>query len=368
MANGVFQSKSGVWWIDYYANGNRHREKIGPNKTIATEIFNIRKADIARGTFVQPSERNQKNKGIKFKDFAETYLTRHSKINNIKSWKTADSPNINQLKIHFGNKCLEEISPRLIADFKSVRIKEVSGSTVNRQLRCLRSMFYRAIEWGDFNGKNPVKHKDMFNEPPARDRFLEKDEIGKLLSNCAEPLRTIVLVAIHTGMRKGEIMGLKWRDIDFKRGIVHLFKTKNDNKREIPLNNKALNAISATRKHPKSEYVFTKKDGTKYGDFKKSFCTVLRKSAIKNFRFHDLRSTFASHLVLKGVPLNTVSELLGHKSLEMTRRYAYLNMAHKQSAVDCLSDETGSIWSSRESHQEALLSTEADNALVANSL
>jgi len=189
--------------------------------------------------------------------------------------------------------------------------------------------------WDKFNGINPVKGIKFFKEQP-RLRFLEKEEISKLLSNCNKHLKSIVTVALNTGMRKGEILNLKWNDIDFKRGIIHLYHTKNGEKREIPMNEQVRNMIVAVKKHPKSAYIFCNPAGKPYCDIRKSFFTACKESGIINFRFHDLRHTFASQLVMSGVDLNTVRELLGHKSLDMTLRYSHLSADHKKRAVDTL--------------------------------
>ena len=337
------------YWIDYYADGQRYREKIGPNKSTAIEVLNIRKGEIAKGTFKSPKQKKQDReqarvKEIRFKDFAHEYLELHCKVNNQKSWKKADVHNIKVLNEHFSGLPLHEISTHKVQQFKQQRAKEVTPATVNRQLTCLKSMFNKAISWGKFSGKNPVKGIKLFKENNQRLRFLEKEEIIKLLANCNEHIKPIVIIALNTGMRRGEIMGLKWRDIDFRRGIIHLYNTKNGEKREIPLNEQARNALISVRKHPESELVFTKKDGQSYGDFKKSFLKALDKSGIKEFRFHDLRHTFASHLVMNGVDLNTVRELLGHKSLAMTLRYSHLSPSHKKHAVDSLSRRMDTIW------------------------
>ena len=175
-------------------------------------------------------------------------------------------------------------------------------------------------------------------------RFLEKEEIVKLLASANKTLKPIVIVALNTGMRLGEILGIKWRDIDIKRGIIHLYNTKNGEKREIPINEQVKTAFIRTRKHPQSEYVFCKSDGSQLRDIRTSFFTALRKSGIKDFRFHDLRHSFASHLVMSGIDLNTVRELLGHKSLRMTIRYSHLSPDHKKRAVDVLSKRMDTIW------------------------
>jgi len=145
-------------------------------------------------------------------------------------------------------------------------------------------------------------------------------------------------------MRKSEILGLKWHDIDIKRNIIHLYDTKNGEKREVPMNEIVQRTIIGVLKNPESQYVFCNKDGKPYGNVRKSFFTACKKSGIINFRFHDLRHTFASQLVMSGVDLNTVRELLGHKSLEMTLRYSHLSPDHKKRAVDILGKRMDTIW------------------------
>ncbi|MBM3248483.1 MAG: hypothetical protein FJZ10_03565, partial [Candidatus Omnitrophica bacterium] len=284
----------------------------------------------------------RKEQKIKFEDFADEYLELYSKPNN-KSWMKSDRHNLKSLKDFFSGKYLYEITPMLVEKFKAKRAQEVSPATVNRNLACLKSMFNRAIEWGKTKD-NPVKKVKLFRENNKRLRYLEKEEIIKLLSNCNGYLKPIVIVALNTGMRKGEILGLKWHDIDFKRGIIYLLNTKNGEKREIPINEQVKTALIRTKKHPESPYIFCKEDGNPFGNIRKSFFTALKKAGIMNFHFHDLRHTFASHLVMSGVDLNTVRELMGHKSLEMTLRYSHLSPDHKKRAVDILSKRMDTIW------------------------
>ena len=145
-------------------------------------------------------------------------------------------------------------------------------------------------------------------------------------------------------MRKGEILRCKWHEIDFNRDIINLYNTKNNETRRLPLNAIAKRTLIAVPKHPDSAYIFCNKKGEPYGDIKKSFLTAIKNSAIIDFRFHDLRHTFASQLVMAGVDLNTVRELLGHKSLAMTLRYAHLSPDHKKRAVDVLSKRMDTFW------------------------
>ncbi len=335
---GVFL-KNGNWFIDYRVNGRRKREKVGPTMTLAKIVLKKRKVEIAEGKFLD-IKREQK---IKFEDFANEFIEIYLKPNH-RSWEKSELHNLNYMKRFFFGKYLHEITPRLIEEFKIQRSKEVAAATVNRGLACLKSMFNRAITWGRFGAENPVKKVKFLKENNKRLRYLEAEEIVKLLKHCKGHLKPIVIIALNTGMRRGEILNLKWHDIDFKKGIIYLLHTKNNEKREIPINDAVMAALIKVRKHPDSPYIFCGNDGKPFHDTRTSFFTALKKSGIINFRFHDLRHTFASQLVMSGVDLNTVRELLGHKSLEMTLRYSHLSPDHKKRAVDILGKRMDTFW------------------------
>ncbi len=171
----------------------------------------------------------------------------------------------------------------MIERFKIERIKKVSPATVNRNLACLKAMFNKAIQWGKVE-ENPVKKVRLLKENNRRLRYLEKEEIVSLLSKCSEHLRPIVIVALNTGVRKGKILGLKWQDIDFKRGIIYLLNTKNGEKREIPMNETVKTILMRRLRNPNSSYVFCDKNGKPVGNIRKSFFTALKKSGILNLR------------------------------------------------------------------------------------
>ena len=348
---GVFK-RNKIYYIDYSCDGRRIKKAISESKKIAEAVLCKRKTEIAEDKYLDI----KKNKKIRFEDFADEYLEIHSKSK--KSYYT-DEKIIGLLKKLFEGKCLHQITTLDIEKFKSERIKKVSPATVNRTLAVLKSIFNRAIAWGKVDS-NPFRGVKLFKENNQRLRFLEQEEIPILLSRCCEHLKPIVILALNTGMRKGEILGLKWQNIDFKRNIIHLFKTKNGEKREVPLNDISKGALVAIIKHTDSPYIFCNKDGKPYGDIKKSFLTAVEKSGIIDFHFHDLRHTFASHLVMAGIDLNTVRELLGHKSLEMTLRYSHLSPDHKKRAVDVLCGRMDVSKSSQMIKAEA--SSENNNA------
>jgi integrase len=243
---------------------------------------------------------------------------------------------LNPLKRFFANKLLTEITPHLIEQFKVERVKEVSPAATNRALTLLKSMFNRAIEWDKFDGLNPVTRVKFFREDNHKLRYLEKDEIKRLIDSCEDVIRPLVIVAVNTGMRRGELFNLKWQDIDFNKGIIHLLRTKSGEKREIPMNEAVRTAILASKGSSTSEYVFSTQKGNQFTVIKRPFARALKLAGIENFRWHDLRHSFASQLAMASVDLNTIRELLGHKSLKMTLRYAHLSSNHKNQAVDLL--------------------------------
>lgn len=331
--------KGDNWYIDYYVNGRRKREKVGLSKSLAEIVLKKRKVEIAEGKFLDI----RKEEKIKFEDFVDEYIEVYLKP-NCKSWEKSELHNIKHLKSFFSGKLLYEVTPLLVERFKTERSKHVSPATTNRALMRLKAIFNKAIAWKKYSGDNPVREVKFFKEDNSRLRYLEKEEIVKLLSKCHGRLKAIVIVALNTGMRRGEILNLKWYDVDFRRNIIYLLRTKNNEKREIPMNEAVRTALIKVRKHPESAYIFCDKKGQPFYSVRTSFFTALNKASIIGFRFHDLRHTFASHLVMSGVDLNTVRELMGHKSLEMTLRYSHLSPDHKKRAVDILGQRLDTFW------------------------
>ncbi|MBP9853519.1 MAG: site-specific integrase [Candidatus Omnitrophica bacterium] len=330
--------KNQNWHIDYrLKNGIRRREKVGTSKKLAETVLAKRKVEIAEDKFLDV---NKKEK-IRFEEFSIEFLNIHSKPNK-KSW-ISDLYNINRLKKSFKGKYIFSITLKDIEKYKADRNEEVSSATVNRELATLKTMLSKAVAWGKLSS-NPAQNVKFLKEPSGRLRFLEREEILKLLTNCNKHMKSIVILALNTGMRKGEILGLKWRDIDIKRNIITILDTKNGEKREIYMNEQVKTALIRTPKHPDSQFIFCKEDGKPRQDIRKSFFTALRKSGIKEFRFHDLRHTFASQLVMSGTDINTVRELLGHKDIRMTLRYSHLSPSYKQRAIDILGRKMDTFW------------------------
>lgn len=156
------------------------------------------------------------------------------------------------------------------------------------------------------------------------------DEVQALIANCPEYLKPIVTVAVNTGMRRGEILGLKWDQVDLEDGKILLTETKSSEERTIFMNETVKATLSGLER----------RDGLIFpvmvGAMKKDYGEALKKAKMKDFTFHDLRHTFASNLAMQGVELNDIRELLGHKTIARTLRYAHLSPAHKSKAVTIL--------------------------------
>ena len=143
------------------------------------------------------------------------------------------------------------------------------------------------------------------------------------LFSCRKSLKPIVVIALNTGMRRSEIFNLKWEQVDLRHGFILLDTSKNGERREIPINTTLEYLFKEIPHSVESVYVFTGKTGKPLTDIKKGFHTALRKAGIENFKFHDLRHTFATRLVQRETDIYMISKLLGHEDIRMTQRYSH---------------------------------------------
>lgn len=328
MARVYLDERTNWWCMDYRdSQGRRKQVKAGRTKTMAEAILRktldeVSQAKINGGKVIKP---------IQFDKFAEEYLVYSQSVKKFYSSRR-DRTSIRNLNEVFSGKILTSITSKEIEKYKMERRLIKKPATVNRELACLKNMFTKAIQWG-YASFNPVKEIKLYKENNQRVRYLEPRERELLLACCGPYLRPIVLTALHTGMRRSEILNLKWSDVDFSRYLITVRDTKNSEVRYIPMNETLTETLRNVTKNINSPYVFLKNNGHPYKEFKESFTAVLKRAGIENLTFHDFRHDFASHLVMAGVDIKTVQELLGHKGLQMTLRYAHLSPAHKQDAV-----------------------------------
>lgn len=285
-------------------------------------------------------------KKIRLKDFGEEYI-RYCYTNKCKKEAYTEERAFKSKIIPFlgADIYLTEITPYMIERLKSKRLNEVSASTVNRNVQYLKHAFKMAIEWG-YLKDNPAATIKKLKEPPGRIRWARPVEIEELLRHANERLRKIILFAVNTGLRSQEIRRLKKSDIiidpntnnilsdvhfkslDYSKGGIFVRESKNNTQRMVPMNDIVLDIVKSL--NFENEHVF---GGRGWRD---AFEYARGNAKLADFRFHDLRHTFASYLVMKGVDIRTVQYLMGHKDIKMTMRYSHLSKGHIQEAVDKL--------------------------------
>lgn len=329
------KSARGRWYIYYRIDGERVREVVrnAQSRADALKVLQVKVADAFKGKHGFKKE----EKNIKFKDFAEEYIRNYAKANK-RSWQT-DEYMLKRLKTFFGDKALKEINSLMVEQFRtSLLEEELTRSTANRYVALLKKMFNLAIDWG-YLKENHVKKVKLFSEKDnQKERILTEEEEQGLLKASSKYFKPIVITAIHTGMRKGEILSLKWSQVDLSSGIIKVENTKSGKPRFIPINQFLLKELLKLKdQNGASPYVFLNPRTHKpMKDIKKSFSGATKEAKIKDLRFHDLRHTFATRLIQKGADLITVKELLGHHSVRVTERYTHSCIEQKKRAVEAL--------------------------------
>jgi integrase len=229
-----------------------------------------------------------------------------------------------------------------IEKFRAWRLREGnSKTTCNRYLQLLKKMFNVAKEEGDAE-ENPVQKVKLYSEKDVlREKVLTEEEEGRLLGTSVEHLRSILILALNTGMRRGEIFNLMWSQVDFRDRKIRVERTKSQKFRFIPMNSTVFYELRRLEsKNGQSSYVsFNPETGKPYVDVMTAFKAACSRAGVKGLRFHDLRHTFASRLVKRGADIVTVQNLLGHSTLALTQRYTHADDERKKAAVELLSRE-----------------------------
>lgn len=251
-----------------------------------------------------------------------------------------------------GYHALADVTPALIAEQReklavgiTARNKLRTSATVNRYLAALSHVFTVAVkEWGWLES-NPLQKVTKLKEPRGRVRFLSDEERQRVLELCKKSespwLYLIVVLALSTGARRMEILGLHWDDVDLNRGVITLHQTKNGERRVLPITGFVLTLL---KEHSKvrslnTNLVFPGKNLLTPVDIRSPWETVLKKAEITDFRFHDLRHSAASYLAMNGASMAEIAEILGHKTLQMVKRYAHLSEAHTAKVVSKMNEK-----------------------------
>jgi integrase len=343
----AIRKRGDSWQIDYLdPGGKRVRQSFKTRKEAQAE-HGKRVSLIAEGRYLDVKPECKTTLAELCKRYEENF-------GNQSSFENAKEKYLSNFKESFGaSRLLSTITYAEVETYRNqLRQKPVTAirngveivvrglrkdASVNREMSCLHHLFAKAVEW-DMMEKSPFEHKKslILKENNKRLRFLNDDEISSLLAACSPHLKAIVSCAILTGMRRGEILSLKWDQI--RAGFIYLEKTKTNEARQIPVSD-ALEAVfkEIRRKDGlRYEHVFTFRQDRIQDNVKKAFAAAVKKSGIVDFHFHDLRHTFASQVLLNGGTLHDLRELLGHKSMSMTLRYSHLTQESKRKAVNLL--------------------------------
>ncbi|MBI4378421.1 MAG: site-specific integrase [Nitrospinae bacterium] len=333
-AKGIYK-RGNIYWIRYAGLDGKIRFESGNSTSFrdAQDMLIQRKKEIMEGKEPIPVKRIANHS---FNELADHYITWAERQRAFDRKKYFIQDLINT----FGNCPLRRFSPMLIEEYQTKFITNGKApATANRHLATLKHMMTKAVEWEMVEEEvlKKVRKVKFLHENNRRLRYLSKEECQSLINVCSPHLRPIVITALNTGMRKEEILSLEWeKHIDLKHGFILLDVTKNGERREIPINQTLKDTLQRIPRRLDSTYVFIDDNGKRYKYVNRSFKTGCRRAGIKDFRFHDLRHTFASHLVMAGVDLTTISRLLGHKDIKMTLRYSHLAPSHMVKAVDIL--------------------------------
>lgn len=313
-----------IWWMSFIFQGKQVRRSTGTeNKKLAEAILAKVKVKIVEGTFFDKLEEQERS----FSEMMDRYLKERSVLKSPASC-LRDRQNMNHLLPVFGKLQLAEVTPKLLAAYKvQRRVEKAAPATINKELGLVRHAFNVALREWEWCRSNPMHKVSMETVHNEVDRWLTLDEESRLLASSPEWLREIITFALNTGMRRGEILNLQWRDVDFSRGVLVVMKSKNKERRTIPLNGIVFELLAARqgRMRVKDGYVFASSQDTRIDErnLTRAFYAAMETGKVENFRFHDLRHTFATRLVQKGVDLYKVQLLLGHKTPAMTQRYAH---------------------------------------------
>ncbi len=319
-------------------NGRRYRKVIGTKKQ-AEKVQKKLEAEIAEGKWdVRGTE------DIPFSQLVDEYLE-FIKLNKAVSTSKIRKYRIEaHLQPYFKDVTLSQITPQMVDNYKALRLRVgASPNTVNRELANLSHMLKMAVRWRYVN-VNAVSGVQKMRVPERNCRFLDQEEIRKLLQSAKESYAyPLVMTAVHTGIRKSEILNLKWSDIDFTQRTVTIqakadWHTKNYRTRTVQLTPALYEALKEHERQCKelgiqNEYVFTYRGRRIKGGISTTLKAIVKGAGLDNVTLHTLRHTFASQLVMAGVSLRDVQELMGHRSFETTLQYAHLSEEHVKKQV-----------------------------------
>jgi len=345
-SDGLYQQPGSPYWYGSYTDAGGKRVRRSTRRTLKREA----KAVLAgwRAREAEIASRGVQAEGRLFEDMMLAFL-RHSRETKRPAGYRRDLDATAHLREHFADLPLASITRSPVKVYMDRRLGEgVASATVLRELAVLSAAFNYVrfeLEWPVGNpvqGRKPKPAKGRIRWEP-REGIEALITAAGLEPQAAGHLPDFIRLAVNTGCRKGELLWLRWSQVDLELGVIRLeaADTKTEEPRGIPLTDEAREVLERrlaerNRHCPTSPWVFAHHDGRRITDIKKSFATTCRRAGIEDFRVHDLRHTFASWLVMEGAPLTEVRDLLGHTTVRMTERYAHLAPDNHRSAIERL--------------------------------
>jgi len=331
----IRKTTRGEWFYDFTFNKKRFRVCTGLSKDETEDAGIEHYRRLKRGKYGLIED--QAPASVSFEDFADEFLEKYSKPLRRPKTVLSHRNSINRLEERFKGKDLADITAEMIDRYKIDRSKSVSIASVNREIACLKKMFAQAVDWGKVKS-NPASRIKLFKEYMTRERILTNGEIARLIESSSPHLRPILIVALNTGMRKNEILTLKWKNVNFaqRQIVIEDIISKSRRSRKVPMNEEVIRVLKTISRA--GSVVFYNPETKKgFNSVRTAFKTACKKAKIGNLRFHDLRHTAATKMIEAGVDIVTVSKILGHASIEITyQRYCHPSPEGMQLAVERL--------------------------------
>jgi integrase len=329
------------WQIDATYKGIRIQETCATME-MAEAVLRKQKTSIDEDKYLDKECKSTVNLG----EFAKRYLE-HCENSAKQKDTRSKKQRLGIFLTRFGeDSLLSDITTANIEDYRTERSmsmsrygRKLSVATLNRELAAIKGMFTWAVKRKEIKiEKNPARSVTLVKENNGRTRYLSQEECNALLDDCPSvTMRSVVTLALNTGMRKSEILDLTWSSVNLRERYIELPDQKNGECSTIPLNSTVLDTLRATPRRLDSDYVFPGMiSGEPFCDLKRQFSKALRKAKLQGVSFHTLRHTAASLLVMAGVDLTTVMAILRHKDYKTTLRYSHLSQDHKRAAVEAL--------------------------------
>lgn len=330
--------RENVWWMSFTHKGERFRKSAETTDRRTAEKIYLQVLDeIASGKWDLPPEEVRT-----FGMLVDTYLEDHSKPTKTEKSHRRDAGILRRIREDLGSE-----TPLSFIDVNSVRNwqkrrrgTEVAPATLNKEVSLLSRLFTLAITWG-WVERNPCESLPRDKVQNTKERWLTSDEEERLLDCCSERLASLVVFALNTGFRRGEILALTWDQVDMQRRTITFWKQKNGGRDTVPLNDRAFEVLSDLHgiRSISSSCVFLTANGTPFSErnITRDFDRAVKKSGIPRLRFHDLRHTFATRLVHAGVDLYTVQRLGRWRTLSMVMRYAHHSVESLRAGMDAVS-------------------------------